>query len=344
MKQSFAIRSRRVPFSSRLDRRVPGVFGALVIVTLALMIISVGVGEFPIGPLDVLRTIVGLPTANSDYDFIVNTLRLPRVLVAACVGAALAIAGTITQGIARNPLASPDILGVSAGAGLAAVSLIVGFDQVSTAWLPFAAFGGALVAALAVYLLAWTGGSTPLRLILIGIGITAIAQALTTVMITFGEINQVSQAMIWLTGSVYGRTWEHLRALLPWLLVGVPIALVGARHLNALQLGDDVARGIGTAIERQRGVLLLASVALAGATVATAGTIGFVGLIAPHIARRLVGGSHEGLLPTAAITGSLIVVLSDLVGRTIVAPIEVPAGVVTAAIGAPYFLYLLYRR
>lgn len=339
-----AIRHSSLPLSWRLDRRVPLLLLVLAIATLAVMVLSVGYGEYPISPLDVGRTILGLNTDNPDYGFIINTLRLPRVIVAFLVGMGLAIAGTILQGLTRNPLAAPEIVGVEAGAGLAAVSLIVLFPSVSIFVLPIAAFAGAFIAALLVYLLAWEQGSSPIRLILVGVGIGAIASALTSLMITFGNIYDVSQALVWLAGSVYGRTWEHIQALLPWLLIFMPLSFLYARELNTLNLGDDVARGLGSRVEWQRGLLLITSVALAGASVATAGTISFVGLMSPHLARQLVGTSHEGLMPMAALVGGLIVALADLLGRSLFAPIEIPCGVITAAVGAPYFLYLLYRN
>jgi len=338
------IRSRRFPLSFRLERRVPTVLLTLLLVTSVAMVISVGQGEYSIPPLDVLKTILGLETENPDYYFIVNTLRLPRTLVAYLVGVGLGISGTILQGITRNPLADPGIIGINAGASLAAVTLIVLLPSVPLFALPLSAFGGALVVALLIYLLAWDKGSSPLRLILVGVGLEASATALTTLMITFGEINSVSQALVWLAGSVYGRSWEHVVSLLPWLIVLVPLAFMMAKQLNTLNLGDDVARGLGSSVEWQRGLLLMTSVALAGASVATAGTIGFVGLIAPHLGRQLVGPTHEGLIPTAAMMGGMIVVLADLLGRTLFAPIELPCGVITAALGAPYFLYLLVRN
>lgn len=337
------IRPRPLPVSFRLDRRVPGVLLALGLLTVAGMVINMGQGEYPIAPPDVVRTVLGLETGNPDHAFIVRTLRLPRMLVALLVGMALATSGAILQGLLRNPLAAPEVLGVSAGASLAAVALIVLFPGVSAAALPPAAFGGALAPALLLYLLARTRRGAPLRLILVGVGIAAIAGALTTAIITFGRILQVSQALIWMAGSVYGRSWEHLWPLLPWLAVFLPAAWLSTRHLNALSLGDEVADGLGVRVELQRGVLLLIAVALAGAAVATAGAVGFVGLMAPHLARRLVGPAHEGLLPTAGLLGGLLVILADLAGRTLFAPIEIPCGVITAILGAPYFLYLLAR-
>ncbi|MBD3885717.1 iron chelate uptake ABC transporter family permease subunit [Phormidium tenue FACHB-886] len=343
-RQWLTIQPYHTPFSFRVDRRVPWVLLVLGSVTLVVMIFSVSYGEYPISPLDVLKTLLGLNVNNPDYNFVVYTLRLPRVITAFLVGMALAIAGTLLQGLTRNPLAAPEILGVEAGAGLAAVTLIVLFPSIPILLLPIAAFTGASIAALLVYWLSWNGGSSPIRLILIGVGIGAIASAFTSLMITFGNIYDVSQALVWLAGSVYGRTWEHVQALLPWFIVFIPWSLFCARELNTLNLGDAVARGLGSAVEWQRGILLLISVALSGASVAAAGTIGFVGLVAPHLARQLVGTAHEGLLPASALLGGLIVALADLLGRSLFAPIELPCGVITATVGAPYFLYLLYRN
>lgn len=337
------VRFNRVPASFRIDRRVPLVLLALIGITLTALILNIGQGEYPIPPLAVIQTVLGLSTDNPDYAFIINTLRLPRSLIALLVGMELAIAGTILQGLTRNPLAAPGIIGINAGASLVAVALIVIFPTMPAFLLPVAAFTGALVAAILIYSLAWNGGSSPIRLILVGVGLTAMIGALTTLMITFGNIYNVSQALVWLTGSVYGRSWQQFWPLLPWVVILVPLSLVLARDLNTLNLGDDLARGLGSHIELQRSGWLVMSVALAGSAVATAGTIGFVGLMAPHLARQLVGPSHEGLIPVAALTGGCIVVVADLVGRLLFAPIELPCGVITAAIGAPYFLYLLYR-
>ena len=183
-----------------------------------------------------------------------------------------------------------------------------------------------------------------MRLILVGIGFSLIAGALTDIMITFGEINTVSQALVWLAGSVYGRSWSQVMALLPWIVVFGLVALLLTKELNTLNLGDEVARGLGSRVEWQRGLLLLTGVALAGASVATAGAVGFVGLMSPHLGRQLVGASHEGLLPVSAIMGGMLVVIADLLGRILFAPLELPCGIITAAIGAPYFVYLLISQ
>jgi iron complex transport system permease protein len=332
------------PLSIRLDRRVPPLLAILGILTFMLLILSVGYGEYPIPLLAVAQILLGLDPNNPDYSFVIYTLRLPRVAAAFLVGIGLAIAGAILQGLTRNPLAAPEIVGIEAGAGLAAVTLIVLLPSTPISLLPIAAFAGALLSALLVYGLSWNGGSSPIRLVLVGVGISATASALTSLMITFGDIYDVSQALVWLAGSVYGRSWAHIQALLPWLILLIPLALIGSRQLNLLTLGDDMARGLGSAVEWQRVFWLLISVGLSGACVATAGTIGFVGLMAPHLARQMVGTQHEGLIPTAALIGGLMVALADLLGRSLFAPIELPCGVVTAAVGAPYFLYLLYRN
>lgn len=335
---------RPIRFSLRLDRRVLPRLLVLLLLTVVALLSSVSLGEYPVPPLAILKAVFGQEIANQDYFFIVNTLRLPRTLVAFLVGVGLAIAGAILQTITRNPLAAPSILGINAGASLAAVTLLVIFPAAPPTMLPIAAFLGALGVAIAVYLLAWNQGIMPVRLILVGVGFNFIASAMTNLMITFGEINSVSQALVWLAGSVYGRSWAHVGSLLPWILIFVGVAFVLTQPLNALSFGDDLARGLGALVEWQRGILLLTSVALAAASVATAGSIGFVGLIAPHLGRLLVGPTHEGLLPIAALLGGLLVVLADLLGRLLFAPVELPCGIVTAIIGVPYFLYLLVRK
>ena len=343
MKSWIVIRPQGIPISFRLERRVPLVLLAIALITLLTMVLNISQGEYPVPLLDVVKTVLMGETENSDYNFIINTLRLPRVLVAFLVGVGLAISGAILQCLTRNPLAAPGIIGVNAGATLAAVALTVLFPTAPIFMLPLLALGGAISMTILIYLLAWERGSSTIHLILIGIGLSAIASALTTLMITFGDINQVSVALIWMAGSVYGRSWEHLWPLLPWLIIFVPLALLLSRDLNALHLGEDVARGIGSPIELRRGLLWITSLALAAASVATVGTVGFVGFISPHLARQLVGPSHEGLIPTAGMVGGSIVVFADLVGRSLFAPTELPCGVITASIGAPYFLYLLSR-
>ncbi len=342
------IRSHRLLFSYKIDKRVPLVALMITVFTLVVLVVSINYGQYKMSIGDVIQTLLGLNRDNPNYRnfaLVVHTFRLPRIILAFLVGMALATSGTIMQGITRNPLADPYLLGVSSGAGLAAVSLIVWLKNVPMYLLPWAAFGGALLTAVAIYVLAWKRGtSSPIRLILIGIAIEAVIAAITTTMLLFGQIQDVQQAYVWLAGSVYGRNWEHVYALGAWLLVCFPAAILLARHLNTLNLGDDTAKSLGLRVEWQRALLLVVSVALAAAAVAVSGTIGFIGLVAPHVTRRLVGPSHEGLIPIAALFGGALLVLADLIGRWVIAPGELPIGIVTAMIGAPYFVYLLYRN
>jgi len=339
------LRSPGAAVSLKLDRRVPLIALVMLTLTAGIMIWNIGTGEFPIAPLDVLRTMLRLPTDNAkDYDFIVNTLRLPRALVAWVVGAMLALAGSVMQTLTRNPLASPDITGVTAGAGLGAVIMIVALPGVTTVSLPLAALLGGLFVALLIYLLAWRGGDSPLRLVLVGIGLASVMGAAQTILLLRAPPEVAQRALYWLTGSIYACSWEHLTALLPWCIVLAPVVLLSAAQLNAIHLGDEVARGLGVRMQGQRGLLLLAAVGLTGAAISQVGALGFVGLIAPHLSRKLVGPAHEGNLFVSAMIGGLLVVAADFVGRTALSPVEIPAGIITALIGAPFFLYLLWKQ
>ena len=334
------VRTRgRRPVSARLDWR--SVLVTLIVVAVALVVFawSLTVGDYPVPLAEVVRTLLG--QGSSDYEFIIHTLRLPRGLVALMVGAAFGLSGAIFQRIARNPLASPDIIGINAGAAASAVLVIVVLHGTSDE-VTFGALGGATATALAVYLLAYKRGVTGYRLVLVGIGATAMLTSVTSYLMTRAQIHDAQRAMVWLTGSLNGRSWDHVRPLVIALLALVPIALALARHLRILDLGDDAARGLGTRVEGVRSGLLLAGVALAAIAVASAGPIGFVALVAPQIARRLVGGGGAALLPSAAV-GALLLVASDLVARRLLAPTELPVGIVTAVLGAPYLLLLLAR-
>ncbi|MNS36166.1 putative siderophore transport system permease protein YfhA [compost metagenome] len=312
----------------------------LLLLILILFILQVGTGEYAISPLDTIKSILGM--GQPDHDFIVRTLRLPRALIAVCVGACLASAGTLLQGVTRNPLASPSVIGLNAGAALCAVIFIV-WVQIPSYWLPFAAFGGALLVAFLSYILAWKKGLSPIRMVLVGIGIASICHGFITIVTTSGNIRLVNQATIWMTGSLYGRSWDQLWPYLPWVIIFLPIAWLCYRWLDILGLDDQTSTGLGSRNHSSRTWILFIAVALAGSSVATAGTIGFVGLMAPHIARQLVGEKHVVLIPTAALLGALIVLASDFVGRTVLAPVEIPCGLITAILGGPYMLYLLVR-
>ncbi|MCA1031578.1 iron ABC transporter permease [Bacillus timonensis] len=330
-----------------LDKKSIYIVAILLFFTITLFLVSTGIGEMNYNPLTVLSVLAGFGTDMQEL--VIKQFRLPRIIIALLVGISLAIAGSILQGVIRNPLASPEIIGITGGASVGVVSFLAAFSDannaltVSIKWMPVSAFLGATFIAVIVYLLSWKNGVSPFRLVLIGIGVSALMQALTTMFMIMGPIYRATQANIWITGSVYGSNWSHVLILAPVVFILVMISLVLARHLNVQELGDELAKGIGSAVQKQRLLLLLVSTALTGSAVAFAGGIGFVGLMAPHIARRLVGSAFGALLPTAAFIGAILVMAADLIGRTLFSPLEVPAGVFTAAIGAPYFIYLLYK-
>lgn len=311
-------------------------------VLLTVFILGACLGNTWESPLQVLQTIIGI---NGDSAFVIGTLRLPRLVLAGLAGAGLSMAGAILQGLIRNPLAAPDVLGMTGGASVAAVAFIaLTGGAIGIGWLPVAAMFGALLCSGLVYVLAWKKGVAPTRLVLIGVGMSAGASSLTMLLLAFSSITSASKAYIWLTGSVYGATWNQVLTLMPWTVLCGGIAWLNARHLNIHTLGEGIATGIGAAVQRQRLWLLLIAVGLAGSSVALVGAVGFIGLIGPHIARRMVGTSYGVLLPASAVIGALLLLLADVAGRTLFQPLDVPAGVFTAAIGAPFFIMLLARQ
>jgi iron complex transport system permease protein len=300
--------------------------------------VSISVGDFPIPLRDVVPAIFGAGT--DDAEFIVRTLRLPRALTAVLVGASFAVSGAIFQSLARNPLASPDIIGINSGASAAAVFCIVVLDTTSGVTALGALFG-ALVAALAIYVLAWKQGVSPYRLVLVGIGVAAMLTSITEYLLTRAQIFEAQRAMVWLTGSLNGRGWEHVRSIaIPDLfLLPVVVALIGP--LRVLQLGDDASKGLGVRVEQCRLALVLVAVALAALSTAAAGPVIFVAFVSAPIARRLTRAPLA--VGTAALVGALLMLLSDLAARRLFAPTELPVGIVTGVIGAPYLLWLLAR-
>lgn len=330
-------------FSFLIPWRTLVILGMMTLITLVVMLLSLCLGDTVITPDQLLETLI--QSDVSEHGFIVETLRLPRMLMAAMVGAALALSGLVLQSMIRNPLASPDIIGITSGASAAAVLFLSLFAGHGIAWLPVFAIAGALIAAILIYFLAWrSSGVTPMRLILVGIGVSAAMGSVTTLMIAVSPTSTSITAYIWLTGSVYGSDWQDVHALFPWLLAFFPLTLFLARRINAQELGDQLATGLGISVQRLRLILLSLSVLLAAPAVAYAGAVGFVGLIAPHIARRLVTRSFALLMPATVLVGACLVMLADLIGRTLFQPLDIPAGVFVSAIGAPFFIYLLYRQ
>ncbi|WP_445327041.1 FecCD family ABC transporter permease [Sporosarcina sp. FSL K6-1508] len=322
---------------------VIGVLGLLIII---VFMISMNTGYIKLSPLEVIRTLFGFGTDKQHL--ILFEFRLPRIIIAVLVGMGLAVSGCILQGISRNALADPGILGINAGAGLA-VMLFISFFPSTTATpvflLPVLAFLGAGITAVIIYSLAYKRheGISPMRLLLTGVAIAAGISSVMVVLTLRLSPENYQFVATWLAGSIWGSNWKFVLSLLPWIILLIPFAFSKARVLNVLNLGDLTATGLGASIEKERRVLLAAAVGLAGASVSVSGGIGFVGLIGPHLARQLVGSRHQFLIPAAAMTGGLLVLIADTIGRWLLQPSEIPAGIVVAVIGAPYFLYLLSR-
>ena len=334
---------RRGGYSRQVNLSTWWRLAAALVLTVLVMLGSLSLGKVILSPLEVMRILFS--SQDASLTLIVEQLRFPRIVLAALVGAALSVSGLILQSIIRNPLASPDLLGITSGASAAAV-LYLSFLSATLGqqFLPLAAMCGAGLAALAIYLLAWKQGASPLRLVLIGVGISAMLTAATTFILVFSPLTTTLSAYVWLTGSVYGASWPEPLALGRWLLGIFPLLVLLARQVRVQQLDDALAQGIGVRVQWLRAGLLLVSVALAGAAIAWGGAIAFVGLIAPHIAKRLVAPGFAGQAVMAALIGANLVMLADLVGRTLFLPLDLPAGIFVAVLGTPFFLYLLIKQ
>nr|WP_094096064.1 iron ABC transporter permease [Paenibacillus physcomitrellae] len=318
----------------------------LVILILAVFLLSMNLGAVRMTPQDVVKTLFG--GGDARQHLVLFTLRLPRIVIALLIGAGLAVSGAVMQGLTRNPLAEPGILGINAGSGLAIMLYASYFPVVTlgTAFMmPLCALVGAGLTAVLIYGLAFkkSEGLSPSSLVLNGIGIAAGISAAMIVLAVRLTPEKYQSVYIWLAGSISGTTWNYVLALLPWILILVPFVIYKARVLNVLVLGDKTALGLGANLDRDRLGLLAAAVGLAAASVASGGAISFVGLIGPHLARRLVGPNHKYLLPVSALLGALLVLTGDTIGRSVMHTGEVPTGIVVAVIGAPYFLYLLAK-
>lgn len=303
---------------------------------------ALALGALPLSLRDICLALLGR-NSGGQAQTIVLEMRLPRALIAALVGACLAMSGALLQTVTRNGLVSPDIVGISSGASVGAVILILLFPASPPALTPLFAFCGGAVAAFLIYLLSWRQGVDPLRLVLIGIAVTAMSLALRdTVVLKAPE--QFDAALSWLSGSIWGKGAERLGQLWPWALLLTLAAFFNARSINILQFHDHVSRGLGSSVEKTRLLAIAIAVGLAGCAVSIAGNIGFVGLIAPHMARLLVGHRIMRILPATALLGAILTVAADTAGRVIIAPSEIPAGILTSLLGAPYFIWLLIRH
>lgn len=323
------------------------VMSILFVLILLSFFTSLNLGYLQIAPLDVIKTLFGFGTKNDQLTLF--EFRLPRMVIAILIGASLAVAGAVLQGVSRNGLADPGILGINAGAGFSIV-LYIFFSQgaatlgtLSIFAMPLFALVGGLSAAFIIYLLAWKKGVTPTRLILVGIGVNAGFGAALLIFQLKMKPTDFMQAAVWLSGSIWGTNWKFVLAVLPWVFILIPIVVYYARYLNILTLGDQLAAGLGVAVEKKRRLLLFIAVALASSSVAVGGGISFVGLVVPHLARRIVGPKHQVLLPTSALLGALLMLVADTIGRNILLPSEIPVGIVVSILGAPYFIYLLIK-
>ena len=314
-----------------------------VAVLAAVVLCSIAVGSKSISPGVVWQAL--LESDGSNDHVIVRDLRVPRTLLGLGVGIALGLAGAVMQGVTRNPLADPGILGVDAGAALAVVVAIYTFDVSSITSYVWFAFVGAGVASMAVYLLGsmGRGGATPVKLALSGAALSALLRSLTSAVLLL-DVQTLDQFRFWVAGSLAGRQSDVVGQVAPFMVVGVALALLSARSLNTLSLGDDVARSLGQRVHMARGVSALSIVVLCGAATAAAGPIGFVGLTVPHVARAICGPDYRWILPWSLVLAPTLLLSADVLGRIIARPGEVQVGIVTAFLGAPFFIALVRRR
>jgi iron complex transport system permease protein len=318
------------------------VWGVPVVLLLLAMTLGLMLGAVNLGPGRVLD---GLLDRGDDSlaRTIVWELRAPRVLLAVMVGASLGVAGALLQGVTRNPLADPHILGLTAGGGLAATIALRAAQDFPDRWLAPVAFLGSLAGAALVYGLSFRGGVSPTRLALSGVAVASMLTAFTTLLLVTSTFT-TQAALAWLAGGLFGRGWDDFYATWPYVVIGLALSLLLLRSMNILALGDEAAQSLGLGVERVRLFAIGAAALLAGASVAAAGMVAFVGLLIPHIARFLVGEDHRQLVPLSAILGAALVTYADVIARTIQAPVEIPLGIVTAVVGAPFLLWLVRAK
>jgi iron complex transport system permease protein len=313
------------------------VVALLLVVALAASVLLIGTGEFEIPAGDVLKTLAG--DGNPSQEFIVNELRLPRVLVGLLVGAALGLGGALFQAISRNPLGSPDVLGLGQGATAGALVMIVLFSGTATQ-VTLGALAGGLVTGIGIYVLAWKRGVHGYRLVLVGIGMSAIVTAVNGYLMTRADIVDAARAVVWMTGSLNGRDWAQVWPLLALCAVLVPLVLANGRALRLMEMGDDISYALGVRVERVRMLLMVAAVLLTAAATAAAGPVSFVALTAPQLARRLTRSPGPNLLPSLCM-GAALLVGADWVSQRAFGADQLPVGVVTGVVGGVYLLWLL---
>ncbi len=327
-----------------MTRGIPHGRQMLLLAAFAVLVCLAAVFSIMKGSVEIpLAEILGaLAGEQGTHAQILMNIRLPRTIVALLVGVNLSLSGAILQAVMKNPLADPHIIGISSGAGLTGILVLLLAPEYGALVTP-AAFIGALGAAVLIYLLAWKNGIRPVRIILAGVAVSAFLGAgISALMILYSD--RVHSALLWMVGGLSARSWPHVAMLWPYALVGACLAFLGARHLNILQLGDEMARGLGLRVELTRIVMTAVAALLAASSVSVVGLLGFVGLIVPHAARLLLGTDYRFLLPGAALLGAAVLTASDTVSRIAFAPVELPVGILMAVLGAPFFLFLLRRE
>lgn len=312
----------------------------LLILAIASFLISNCIGSVNISVKDIVFSILGKSTSANEQ--IIKNIRLPRAILSVLVGTNLALSGCILQGIMHNPLADPHIIGVSSGAGLLGIIILIIFPE-KIDLLPIVAFIGAMGAAMLIYALAWKRGINTVRIILAGVAVsTLLGAGISAIMVFYSD--KVHGALMFMNGGLSGRSWPYVKIILPYTIFGLICCMLFSEKLNILTLGDDVARSLGLNVELSRiGFTALAAI-LAASAVSVAGLLGFVGLIVPHICRMILGSNHKYLFPSTAFLGAIILSLSDTVARVVFSPKEIPVGVIMALLGAPFFLYLLRKE
>ncbi|WP_336790233.1 FecCD family ABC transporter permease [Paenibacillus sp. MMO-177] len=330
----------------RSKRRNTLVITVMIIGLIAAFLISMNTGVIRMSPLDVVKTLFGYGTAQQHlvlFDF-----RLPRIIISILIGMGLAVSGAVLQALTRNALADPGIIGINSGAGMVILLYVAFYSTPASApayLLPILAWLGGGVAALLVFTLSYRKhkGLSSNRLVLNGVAISSGFSAVTILVSLRINEEQYQFVSTWIAGSIWSKDWNYVTALLPFIVVLLTFVYFKSQTINVLNLGVPLATGLGTAVAKQQVWLLAAAVGLASSCVAVSGSIGFVGLIAPHLARRLVGQRYQILLPATALAGGLLVLVADTLGRWILQPSEIPTGIVVAVVGAPYFLYLMFR-
>ncbi len=331
----------------KIIRRNSTILSLLVLALVVVVLLSINAGYAPIPMSAIIDVFLGRGSAENNL--IVFSFRLPRLVMAVLVGIGFSLSGLVLQGLVKNPLADPGLIGVNAGAGLVVVLFVLlggtmGFASIMS--LPILSFIGAAGVGVLIYKLSKDKkyGMNPMRLILNGIAIQAGINALMTVIVVKLDESQHEFLALWQAGSIWRSNWQLVVALLPWIVILSGYVFYKAKFLDAMVLGDHLAKGIGVPVEKTKRQLLFAAIALASSSVAMSGSISFVGLIAPHLTRRLVGSRHTWLIPACALTGGFLVLTADTIGRTLIQPAELPTGIVVSIIGAPYFLYLMVSQ